>query len=98
MLFFPIGDASQNQIGIPETLITSAVAGCVFAAFACQPLIITGNCIYNYEKSYIRIPFLPHSCQYQIHPQTPRPTPRSPPLAPATSPCFGLNAAVVALA
>lgn len=36
------GDATKGQIGVPETLITSAVAGVLFALFSGQPLIITG--------------------------------------------------------
>ena len=38
----PTGDATDEQIGISESLITSAVAGVVFALCAGQPLIITG--------------------------------------------------------
>ena len=33
---------SEGLIGIPETLITSCVAGCLFALFAGNPMIITG--------------------------------------------------------
>ena len=36
------GDATNNQIGVPETLITSAIAGIMFALLSAQPLIITG--------------------------------------------------------
>ena len=37
-----LGSKTQGLIGIPETIITSAVAGILFALFAGQPLIITG--------------------------------------------------------
>merc|ERR1719295_1599262 len=33
---------SEGLIGIPETLITSCIAGCLFALFAGNPMIITG--------------------------------------------------------
>lgn len=36
------GDKTKGLIGIPETLIMSAVGGLLFALFAGQPLIITG--------------------------------------------------------
>ena len=36
------GDVTNDQIGVPETLITSAVSGVVFALFSGQPLVITG--------------------------------------------------------
>ena len=38
-----MGDKTENLIGIPETLIVSCVAGSLFALFAGQPLIITGQ-------------------------------------------------------
>jgi len=38
-----MGSSTQNQIGIPETLILSSVGGTIFALFAGCPLIITGT-------------------------------------------------------
>merc|ERR1712117_754452 len=38
-----MGSSTENQIGIPETLILSSVGGTLFALFAGCPLIITGT-------------------------------------------------------
>ena len=43
---FWIGGETKGQIGVPETMITSAVSGLLYALFAGQPLIITGNKIF----------------------------------------------------
>ena len=37
-----MGGETRGQIGVPETMITSAVSGLLYALFAGQPLIITG--------------------------------------------------------
>ena len=37
-----MGDKTKGLIGIPETLITSCFARCIFHLFAAQPLIIIG--------------------------------------------------------
>ncbi len=37
-----LGEKSKGLIGIPETLIVSCVAGCIFHMFSGMPLIITG--------------------------------------------------------
>lgn len=38
-----MGEKTKSLIGIPETLITSCVAGVIFALFSGMPLIITGS-------------------------------------------------------
>ena len=39
---FHTGGETEGQIGVPETMITSAISGLLYALFAGQPLIITG--------------------------------------------------------
>jgi len=62
-----LGEKTENNIGIPETIIVSAVAGLVFALFGGCPLIITGvtgpvllfdDALYQFSKSN-EIDFLP---------------------------------------
>lgn len=62
-----LGEKTDNNIGIPETIIVSAVAGLVFALFGGCPLIITGvtgpvllfdDALYQFTKSN-KIDFLP---------------------------------------
>ena len=43
VLGMKLGDSTKGQIGVPETMITSAVSGVIYALFAGQPLIITGK-------------------------------------------------------
>ena len=40
---FHTGGETEGQIGVPETMITSAISGLLYALFAGQPLIITGR-------------------------------------------------------
>ena len=40
---FKLADATKQQIGVPETMIVSAVSGVIYALFSGQPLIITGK-------------------------------------------------------
>jgi hypothetical protein len=42
MLLFTDGKTDE-LIGIPETLITSSICGCLFALFSGQPLVIIGK-------------------------------------------------------
>ena len=36
-------DKTDGLIGIPETLISSSICGCLFALLSGQPLVIIGN-------------------------------------------------------
>ena len=38
-----IDDKTEGYIGIPETLIVSAVSGCFFALLSGQPIVIIGK-------------------------------------------------------
>lgn len=38
-----MGDKTQNLIGIPETLLSTSVAGLIFAILSGQPLVIVGT-------------------------------------------------------
>ena len=42
-MWFHKGGETEGQIGVPETMITSAISGLLYALFAGQPLIITGR-------------------------------------------------------
>ena len=63
-----MGSSTENQIGIPETLILSSVGGSMFALFAGCPLIITGTtgpvllydqALFGFCKSFEGLEFLP---------------------------------------
>ena len=49
IILLQIGDSTNNQIGVSETMIVSAVSGVLYSLFAGQPLIITGK----YSRMYI---------------------------------------------
>jgi len=52
---------TDELIGIPETLITSSICGCLFALFSGQPLVIIGEHFLNsfvLFSSQIRITFI----------------------------------------
>ena len=42
-MFYDIGEVTDQHIGVSETMITSAVAGFLYALLSGQPLIITGR-------------------------------------------------------
>merc|ERR1712106_130773 len=63
-----MGSSTENQIGIPETLILSSVGGTIFALFSGCPLIITGTtgpvllydqALFSFCKNIDGLQFLP---------------------------------------
>lgn len=40
--YFPLADKTENWIGVSETIVATAINGCIFALLSGQPLTIIG--------------------------------------------------------